>query len=97
MMYIAALTAVSLAGVPQGDLTLTHANLEGTKLRYAMDSTSWQGLVVRDAPATPKRVACTVCRRRCFAITSPAQPPFPFPYPFPFPPPPHDVVSELGS
>ena len=52
MMYIAALTAVSLAGVPQGDLTLTHANLEGTKLRYAMDSTSWQGLVVRDAPAT---------------------------------------------
>ena len=52
MMFIAALTAASLAGVPQGDLTLTHATLAGTTLRYTLDSASWQGLVVRDAPAT---------------------------------------------
>ena len=51
-MFIAALTAASLAGVPEGDLVLTRAQLEGTNLRYTLDSASWQGLVVRDAPAT---------------------------------------------
>ena len=51
-MFIAALTAASLAGVPEGDLVLTRAQLEGTNLRYTLDSSSWQGLVVRDAPAT---------------------------------------------
>lgn len=51
-MFIAALTAASLAGVPEGDLVLTRAQIEGTNLRYTLDSASWQGLVVRDAPAT---------------------------------------------
>lgn len=51
-MFIAALTAAALAGVPEGDLTLTRVTLEGTNLRYTLDDASWQGLVVRDAPAT---------------------------------------------
>lgn len=51
-MFIAALTAAALAGVPEGDLVLTHAQLEGTNLRYSLNDASWQGLVVRDAPAT---------------------------------------------
>ncbi|MED5371051.1 MAG: hypothetical protein VX899_08570 [Myxococcota bacterium] len=52
-MFIAiALSQAALAGVPEGDLKMTRVALDGSALSYNLDAKSWEGLVVRDAPAT---------------------------------------------